>query len=246
MAHNNVCNTLHACRLKREIRSRPFEKRLEYRSELEFSKKFVRHELMDSGLDLRGITLPNPIRDITLLFHADMTESGLEKGTCIYGSSGGGGLYASWPRSLVLTGMRQRPLSESAGLLQVACQQLSFSQGETTKRLEVFSFHRLREQWHGVCDAPAHGICCPQGLCHPGKPDPEIRVLTDGQSPFEEGECPWQVALPEEQQTDSPRGKHQSAGVIDRLGCSVSGTGLKGCDDPCVQGAPSLWPETLP
>ena len=91
MAHNNVCNTLHACRLKREIRSLPFEKRLDYRSELESSKKFVRHELMDSGLDLRGITLPNPIRDITLLFHADMTESGLEKGTCIYGSSGGGG-----------------------------------------------------------------------------------------------------------------------------------------------------------
>jgi hypothetical protein len=61
MAHNNVCNTLHACRLKREIRSLPFEKRLEYRSELESSKKFVRHELMDSDLDLRGITLSNPM-----------------------------------------------------------------------------------------------------------------------------------------------------------------------------------------
>ena len=84
----------------------------------------------------------------------------------------------------------------------------------------------------------------PQGRCHPGKPDPEIRVLTDGQSPFEQGECPWQVALPEEQQTDSPRGKHQAAGVIDRLGCSVSGTDFKGCDDPCVQGASSLWPES--
>ena len=79
-------------------------------------------------------------------------------------------------------------------------------------------FHRLREQRHGVGDAPAQGVRRPQGRSHPGEIDWEVRVLTDAHGPFEQGECPGQVALAEGQQTDPPRGKHEAGGVINRLG----------------------------
>src|SRR5262245_43608996 len=44
--------------------------------------------------------------------------------------------------------------------------------------------------------------------------------MTDAHSSFEQGECPGQVAVAEGQQADSPRGKHQIAGGINRLGNS--------------------------
>jgi hypothetical protein len=124
---------------------------------------------------------------------------------------------------MMLQGMRQGALGEGVRLLQTAGQQLRFSQGETTERLEVHSFrrsvllHRLREQRHDVTDAPAQSVRRSQGRSHPGEIDWEVHVPTDAHSPIEEGECPWQVALPEGQQTDSLSGKHQAAGVIDRL-----------------------------
>ena len=79
-------------------------------------------------------------------------------------------------------------------------------------------FHRLREQRHGVGDAPAQGIRRPQGRSHPGEIEREVRVLTDAHGPFEQGERPGQVALAEGQQTDPPRGKHEAPGVSHRLG----------------------------
>ena len=125
---------------------------------------------------------------------------------------------------LVLTGMRQRALGEGVRLLQAASQQLRLPQGETTERLKVYSFrcsglfHRLREQRHGVGDAPGQGICRTQGRSHPGEPAREVRVLTDAHGPFEQGERPGQVALAEGQQTDPPRGNHEAPGVSHRLG----------------------------
>ena len=65
-------------------------------------------------------------------------------------------------------------------------------------------FHRLREQRHGVGDAPGQGVRRTQGRSHPGEIDREVRVLTDAHGPFEQGERPGQVALAEGQQTDPP------------------------------------------
>src|SRR5262249_34592492 len=101
---------------------------------------------------------------------------------------------------------------------------LRCTQGETTERLGVYSphrshlFHRLREQLHGVGDAPAQGIRRPQGRSHPGEIDWEVRVLTDAHGPFEQSEGPGQVALAEEQHTLSPKSIRQAAGVSHRLG----------------------------
>ena len=120
--------------------------------------------------------------------------------------------------------MRQRALGEGVRLLQAASQHLRLPQGETTERLVVYSFryrrlfHRPREQRHGVDDAPAQGIRCPQGRSHLGEPSREVRVLTEAYSPFEQGERPGQVALAEGQQTNSPRGHHEAPGVSNRLG----------------------------
>ena len=125
---------------------------------------------------------------------------------------------------LVLTGERQRALGEGVRLLQAASQQLRLPQGETTERLKVDHFRcsrlfqRLREQRHGVGDAPAQGVRRPQGRSHPGEIGREVRVLTDAHGPFEQGECPGQVALAEGQQTNPPRGKHEARGVSNRLG----------------------------
>ena len=124
----------------------------------------------------------------------------------------------------MLTGERQRLLGEGLRLLQAASQQLRLPQGETTERLKVYPFHcsrlfhRLREQRHGVGDAPGQGIRRTQGRSHPGEKDREVRVLTDAHGPFEQGERPGQVALAEGQQTDPPRGKHEAPGVSNRLG----------------------------
>ena len=82
----------------------------------------------------------------------------------------------------------------------------------------VALLHRLREQRHGVGDAPAQGIRRPQGRSHHGEIDREVRLLTDAHGPFEQGERPGQVALAEGQQTEPHEAIHQARGVIHRLG----------------------------
>ena len=67
--------------------------------------------------------------------------------------------------------------------------------------------HRLREQRHGVGDAPSQGVRRAQGRSHPGEIEREVCVLTDAHGPFEQGECPGQVALAEGQQTE-PHDRH--------------------------------------
>ena len=125
---------------------------------------------------------------------------------------------------LVLTGERQRTLGEGVRLLQAAGQQMRLPQGQTTERLKADRFrrdalfHRLREQRHGVGDAPGQDIRRTQGRSHPGEKDREVRVLTEAHGPFEQGERPGQVALAEGRQTDPPRGLHEARGVINRLG----------------------------
>jgi hypothetical protein len=56
-------------------------------------------------------------------------------------------------------------------------------------------FHRLREQRHGVGDAPAQDIRCAQGRSHRGEYLRAVRFLTAAYGPFEQEECPPQVAL---------------------------------------------------
>jgi hypothetical protein len=98
---------------------------------------------------------------------------------------------------LVLTGMYQRPLGESMRILQATSQPLRLPQGETTERLQASHgrchglFHCLREQRHGVGDAPDQRIRRTPGRSHPGEPDREVRVLTDAHGPFEPGEGPF-------------------------------------------------------
>ena len=61
---------------------------------------------------------------------------------------------------LVLTGECQRTLGKSVRLLHAANQHLRLSQGETTEHLKASHFHcnrlfyRLRQQRHGVGNAP--------------------------------------------------------------------------------------------
>ena len=125
---------------------------------------------------------------------------------------------------LVRTGERQHPLGEGLRLLQAACQQIRLSQREKAERLHVYSclrsrlFQRLREQRHGVGDAPAQGIRDHQGRSRPGEIYWEDRLLTETHGPFESGECPGHVALAEGQQTDRARDPHQAEGVIHHLG----------------------------
>src|SRR5262245_18973005 len=91
----------------------------------------------------------------------------------------------------VLTGMRQRPLSEGVRLLRAASQQMRLTQGETTECWKGYRFpcsglfHRLREQPHGVGDAPAQGVRRTQGRSHPGEIGWEVRVLTNAFGTFE-------------------------------------------------------------
>ena len=125
---------------------------------------------------------------------------------------------------LVRTGMRQRALGEGLRLLQAVGQQLRLPQGETTERLGAHSvyrsrlFHRLRQQRHGVGDAPGQSIHRAQGRSHQGEKDWEVRVLTDAYGPFERGEGPGQVALAEGRADRPLRGPHEARGVSNRLG----------------------------
>ena len=120
---------------------------------------------------------------------------------------------------LTCSGECQCALGEGVRLLQAAGQQMCFPQGEATERLEACHvrcrslFHRLREQRHSIGDASGQGIRCPQGRSHPRDKEREVRFLTDAHGPFEPGKGSVQVALAEEQETDSIRGPHETAGV---------------------------------
>jgi hypothetical protein len=57
--------------------------------------------------------------------------------------------------------------------------------------------HRLREQRHGVGDAPGQGIRSTQGRSHPRDLEREVRLVTNAHGPFEQGKRPGQIALPE-------------------------------------------------
>jgi hypothetical protein len=81
-------------------------------------------------------------------------------------------------------------------------------------------FHRLHEQREGGGDTPGQGVRRPQSRSHPGEPERDVRVLTEGHSPFELGERPAEIALTQEQQTDPPQGNHEALGVTNRLGNS--------------------------
>src|SRR5262245_14887909 len=104
---------------------------------------------------------------------------------------------------LLRTGERQRTFGEGLRLLQTASHQLRFPQGETTERLKTRSccgnglFQYLREQWHGVGDAPRQRVRRPQGWRHLGEPGPglEVHLLTEVHRPFKQGQGPGQVTL---------------------------------------------------
>jgi len=95
--------------------------------------------------------------------------------------------------------MRQRMLGKGMRLLQAAVQQLRLPQGEATERLQAYPvrrhglLQRLREERHGIGDAPGQGIGRPQGRSHPGEPDREVCVLTDAHRPFEQRDGPGHV-----------------------------------------------------
>src|SRR5262249_8686582 len=103
-----------------------------------------------------------------------------------------------------------RTFSEGVGLFQAASQQLRLPQGETTERLVDYYcccyglFQRLCEQQYGVGAAPGQGVCRPQGRGQQGEAGRAGRVLTGAHGPFEQGDCPGEVALAEGQQTAPP------------------------------------------
>src|SRR3989442_774467 len=86
---------------------------------------------------------------------------------------------------LMLTCKRQRALGEGLRLLEVASQHMCLPQEETTERLIASpfrgncQFHRLREQQHGVGNAPSQGVRRAQGRSYPGEKAREVRVLAD-------------------------------------------------------------------
>jgi hypothetical protein len=125
---------------------------------------------------------------------------------------------------LVRMGECQRLLGEHLRLSQMAGQHLRLSQGETAEHLGLYSIgcrrlcQRPREQRHGFSDVPSQGVHRTQGRSRQGEKGREVRVLTDAHGLFEQGEGLRQVALAEGQQADPPRGKHQAARVLNRLG----------------------------
>jgi hypothetical protein len=98
---------------------------------------------------------------------------------------------------LRLTDERQRMLSKSVRLLQMASEHLRLPEGKMTASPVTHSAYRLREQRHGVGDAPGQGVCCAQVRSQQGKKERKARVLTEAHGPLEEGEGPVQVTLTE-------------------------------------------------
>jgi len=92
---------------------------------------------------------------------------------------------------LVVTGERQRVLGKGVRLLEAASPQMRLPQGETTERLKYYYFrcsrlfHRLREQRHGITDAPAQSVRRSQGRSHPREIGWEVRFLADAYCTFE-------------------------------------------------------------
>ena len=76
---------------------------------------------------------------------------------------------------------------------------------EATEHLKPYAvycnilFHRLREERHGVGDAPGQGVRRTQGRRHPGEIDWKVCLVTEANGPFEQGESLGQVALAEGQ-----------------------------------------------
>ena len=79
-------------------------------------------------------------------------------------------------------------------------------------------FQGLREQRHGVGDAPGQDVRLPQGRSQPGEKGQEVRILTDAHGLFEPGKGPRQVTLAQRQQTNPPIGAHNARGLLHRLG----------------------------
>ena len=108
-------------------------------------------------------------------------------------------------------------------LLQAASQHLRLPQGEATERLKdtlsVAVACSIACVSNGTASAtrPARVYAAPKAAATRGKKR-EVRVLTDAHGPFEQGECPGEVALAEGQQTDPVIGIHEAPGVSNLLG----------------------------
>ena len=110
-------------------------------------------------------------------------------------------------------------LSKSVCLLQMASEHLRLPEGEmTASPVTPSSYYRLREQRHGVGDAPGQSVRCAQVRSQHGEKELKARVLTEAHGPLEEGEGPVQVTLAEGQQSDPPEGPHEALGVVNLLG----------------------------
>src|SRR5215471_5471705 len=99
---------------------------------------------------------------------------------------------------------------EGMRLLKATSQELRFTQRETTECLLADYFHsnglfqRLCEQQHGVRGAPAQHVRHTQNRSYSGEPERDVSFLTDAHSPFEQGECPGEIALAEARQAKPP------------------------------------------
>ena len=65
---------------------------------------------------------------------------------------------------------------------------------------------------------PAESVRRPQGCKHPREKEREVRLLTEAHGPFEQEDCPGQVALAKGQQTNPRQGLREAMGVSNRLG----------------------------
>ena len=96
--------------------------------------------------------------------------------------------------------------------------------GRDDRTPEIYSchghglFHACVSSGTASATRPLRVYAAPNGGGELGKRCWKVYVLTDAHSPFEQGECSGQVTVAEGQQADPPRGKHQTAGVINRLG----------------------------
>src|SRR5207253_2561843 len=99
-----------------------------------------------------------------------------------------------------------------------ASRHLGLPQGET-EHIRAYQVHgtallrRLREQQHGVGDAPPQSIRCPQECSHIREKAWKSQLLTEAYGPFEQRKRPRQVALADEQPTNPPIGPHEARGV---------------------------------
>src|SRR5262249_46465812 len=125
---------------------------------------------------------------------------------------------------LVRTGECQRTLGEGVRLFQAASQRLRLPQGETQGRLTSYPPYCadlvpcLREQRHGVGDAPGQGIRRSQGRGGPGGVRLDVPCPAQSKAPFEHGDGLVAVAFVEEQHADTEIRTDAAEWVLDRLG----------------------------